>query len=187
RDMGGLIVIDFIDMMSQKNQREVENRMRAALDMDRARVQIGRISRFGLLEMSRQRLRPSLGETSATVCPRCNGQGSIRDVESLSLSILRLIQEEANKNNSREVHAIVPVTVAAYLLNEKRPEVVAIETQTRKRIIVVPNPNLETPHFDIQNIGQESGESSYELTPVDDANIAELLPKPQGVADLPVV
>src|SRR5690606_20219120 len=103
RDMGGLIVIDFIDMMSQKNQRDVENRMRDALEMDRARVQVGKISRFGLLEMSRQRLRPSLGETSATVCPRCNGQGTIRDVESLSLSILRLLVEESNKSNSREV------------------------------------------------------------------------------------
>ncbi|MDY6982810.1 MAG: Rne/Rng family ribonuclease, partial [Pseudomonadota bacterium] len=139
RDMGGLIVIDFIDMMSQKNQRDVENRMRDALEMDRARVQVGKISRFGLLEMSRQRLRPSLGETSATVCPRCNGQGTIRDIESLSLSILRLIQEETNKQNNREVRAIVPVSVASYLLNEKRSEITAIETQSRKRIMIVPN------------------------------------------------
>jgi ribonuclease E len=187
RDMGGLIVIDFIDMMSQKNQRDVETRMRDALEMDRARVQIGRISRFGLLEMSRQRLRPSLGETSATVCPRCSGQGTIRDVESLSLSILRLIQEEANKSNSREIRAIVPVTVAAYILNEKRPEVVAIETSARKRIIVIPNPNLETPHFDIQNIGQESTERSFEIELPEDDNAADLLPRQLAVADVPAV
>ena len=187
RDMGGLIVIDFIDMMSQKNQRDVESRMREALEMDRARVQIGRISRFGLLEMSRQRLRPSLGETSATVCPRCKGQGTIRDVESLSLSILRLIQEEANKSNSREVRAIVPVTVAAYLLNEKRPEVVAIEAQTHKRIIVIPNPNLETPHFDIQNISQSSDDRSYAISLPESEAVDELLPKPQVVADVPIV
>jgi ribonuclease E len=187
RDMGGLIVIDFIDMMSQKNQRDVENRVREALEMDRARVQIGRISRFGLLEMSRQRLRPSLGETSATVCPRCNGQGTIRDIESLSLSILRLIQEEANKSNSKEIRAIVPVTVAAYLLNEKRPEVVAIEIQTHKRIVIIPNPNLETPHFDIQNIGSESTDRSYEVQLPEAESSKELLPKEPIVADIPAV
>ena len=119
RDMGGLVVIDFIDMMSNRNQREVENRIRDALESDRARVQIGRISRFGLLEMSRQRLRPSLRETSGIVCPRCLGQGTIRDVESLSLSILRILQEEANKNKSQELRATVPLIVSSYLLNEK--------------------------------------------------------------------
>jgi ribonuclease E len=187
RDMGGLIVIDFIDMMSQKNQRAVEDRMKDALEMDRARVQVGRISRFGLLEMSRQRLRPSLGETSATVCPRCNGQGTIRDIESLSLSILRLIQEESNKGNSREVRAIVPVTVGAYLLNEKRPEVVAIEMQTRKRIVIIPNPNLETPHFDIQNISTDSTDRSYEIELPEAAATDELLHKPPAPADVAVV
>src|SRR5690606_9611438 len=120
RDIGGLIVIDFIDMSAAKNQREVENRMRDALKADRARVQLGRISRFGLLEMSRQRLRPSLEESSASVCPRCNGQGTIRDTKSIGLSILRLVEEEANKDRSAEIRAIVPVAVASFLLNEKR-------------------------------------------------------------------
>src|SRR5690606_4315952 len=125
--------------------------------------------------------------TSATVCPRCNGQGTIRDVESLSLSILRLIQEEANKTNSREVRAIVPVTVGAYLLNEKRPEVVAIETQTRKRVVIIPNPNLDTPHFDIQNIGQDSTDRSYEIQLPDAETADDLLPKPPLPADVAVV
>jgi len=119
--MGGLVVIDFIDMLAPRNQRAVETRVREALEVDRARVQVGRISRFGLLEMSRQRLRPSLGETSAIVCPRCTGQGSIRDTKSLALSILRLLEEEAIKDRSAEVRAIVPVDVAAYLLNENGP------------------------------------------------------------------
>lgn len=118
RDLGGLIVIDFIDMTPVRHQREVENRLRDAVRQDRARIQIGRISRFGLLEMSRQRLSPSLGESSHHVCPRCNGTGTVRDNESLSLSILRLIEEEALKENTNEVHAIVPVPVASYLLNE---------------------------------------------------------------------
>ncbi len=127
RDLGGLIVIDFIDMTPVRHQREVENRLRDAVRQDRARIQIGRISRFGLLEMSRQRLSPSLGESSHHVCPRCNGTGTIRDNESLALSILRLIEEEALKENTKEVHAIVPVQVASYLLNEKRESVSAIE------------------------------------------------------------
>ncbi len=163
RDMGGLIVIDFIDMLSQKNQRIVEDRVKEALSLDRARVQVGRISRFGLLEMSRQRLRPSLGETSATVCPRCNGQGTIRDIESLALSILRLIQEEANKSNSREIHAVVPVAVGTYLLNEKRNEVMAIQEQAAKRIIVVPNQYIDTPQYEILNVGESSNKLSFEV------------------------
>jgi ribonuclease E len=187
RDMGGLIVIDFIDMMSQKNQRDVENRMRDALEMDRARVQVGKISRFGLLEMSRQRLRPSLGETSATVCPRCNGQGTIRDIESLSLSILRLVQEETNKPNNREIRAVVPVSVASYLLNEKRTEITTIETQSRKRIMIVPNQHIETPHFDIQSSNAESAERSYEIEPDEDVVIEEHKPRPPVVADVPAV
>jgi ribonuclease E len=133
RDMGGLVVIDFIDMLASRNQRAVENRMRDALSVDRARVQVGRISRFGLLEMSRQRLRPSLGETSAIVCPRCTGQGTIRDTKSLALSILRLLEEEAIKERSAEVRAIVPLDVAAYLLNEKRSALTDIEQETRAR------------------------------------------------------
>ena len=149
RDMGGLVVIDFIDMNASKNQRAVENRMRDALEIDRARVQLGRISRFGLLEMSRQRLRPSLGETSGMVCPRCTGQGSIRDTKSLALAILRLIQEEASKERTGEVRVIVPVDVSAFLLNEKRAAVGEIEQATKVRVVVIPNPTMQTPHFEV--------------------------------------
>src|SRR5690554_6923859 len=152
RDMGGLVVIDFIDMLQSKNQRAVENRVSDALKIDRARVQVGRISRFGLLEMSRQRLRPSLGETSAIVCPRCHGQGSIRATRSLALSILRLVQEEANKERSAEIRAIAPVSVATYLLNEKRKTISAIQSQHRTRVVIIPNPHLETPHYEVQRI-----------------------------------
>ena len=161
RDMGGLVVIDFIDMNSNRNQREVENRMREALESDRARVQVGRISRFGLLEMSRQRLRPSLRETSAIVCPRCSGQGTIRDVESLSLSILRILQEEANKQKCQEVRATVPLAVSSYLLNEKRTAVAEIEEQSKTRIVIAPNPELETPHYEITGINQQA--ETYEV------------------------
>ena len=161
RDMGGLVVIDFIDMTSNRNQREVENRMRAALESDRARVQVGRISRFGLLEMSRQRLRPSLGETHAIVCPRCSGQGSIRDVESLALSILRIIQEEANKQKSMEVKVTVPLVVSSYLLNEKRAAVTEIEEQSKTKVIVVPNPELQTPHYEITGVNKHA--ETYEV------------------------
>lgn len=161
RDMGGLVVIDFIDMTSNRNQREVENRMRSALESDRARVQVGRISRFGLLEMSRQRLRPSLGETHAIVCPRCSGQGSIRDVESLALSILRIIQEEANKQKSMEVKVTVPLVVSSYLLNEKRAAVTEIEEQSRTKVIVVPNPELQTPHYEITGVNKHA--ETYEV------------------------
>ena len=184
RDMGGLVVIDFIDMSSAKNQKDVENRMRDALEADRARVQVGRISRFGLLEMSRQRLRPSLEETSAVVCPRCNGQGAIRDLKSLSLSILRVLQEEANKRKSVEVRAIVPVSVGAYLLNEKRNTVAGIEQQSNTRIVIIPNPALETPHYEIQainqaDIGTAHSTASYEVeTSVDRV---ESLVKPEKV------
>jgi ribonuclease E len=169
RDMGGLVVIDFIDMSSSRNQREVENRMRQALESDRARVQIGRISRFGLLEMSRQRLRPSLDETSTIVCPRCNGQGTIRDVESLSLSILRILQEEANKQKSREIKAIVPLVVSSYLLNEKRFALAEIESQSKTRIVIQPNPDLETPHYEMTGINQKS--QSYEIDSVSEADV----------------
>ena len=149
RDMGGLVVIDFIDMNASKNQRAVENRMRDALEIDRARIQLGRISRFGLLEMSRQRLRPSLGETSGMVCPRCTGQGTIRDTKSLALAILRLIQEEASKERTGEVRVIVPVDVSAFLLNEKRAAVGEIELATKVRVLVIPNPQMQTPHFEV--------------------------------------
>ncbi len=168
RDMGGLVVIDFIDMNSNRNQKEVESRMREALEADRARVQVGRISRFGLLEMSRQRMQPSLEETSAIICPRCNGQGAIRSIKSLCLSILRVLQEEANKPNSSEIHAIVPISVAAYLLNEKRTALAEIEEQSQVRLLIVPSATLETPHYDIRSINRQELEggretSSYEI------------------------
>tara|TARA_X000001388_G_scaffold58467_3_gene43778 strand:+ start:796 stop:4080 length:3285 start_codon:yes stop_codon:yes gene_type:complete len=169
RDIGGLIVIDFIDMTPAKNQRAVEERVRESLEADRARVQVGRISRFGLLEMSRQRLRPSLGETSGIVCPRCNGRGTIRDVESLSLSVLRLIEEEALKDRTAEVRAHVPVPVATFLLNEKRDALAKTEARTRVRVLVLPNPHMDTPHFDVQRLRDDhesvlNGESSYTAT-----------------------
>ena len=164
RDMGGLIVIDFIDMLAAKNQRAVETRIRDALTIDRARVQVGRISRFGLLEMSRQRLRPSLGETSAIVCPRCTGQGTIRDTKSLSLSILRLMEEEAIKDRSAEVRAIVPLDVAAYLLNEKRSALGEIESLAKVRVLVIPNPNLETPHFEVQRLRDDEVDGNHETS-----------------------
>ncbi|MFT3931375.1 MAG: ribonuclease E [Spongiibacteraceae bacterium] len=169
RDIGGLIVIDFIDMTAPKSQREVENRVRDALQPDRARVQVGRISRFGLLEMSRQRLRPSLEETNASVCPRCSGQGTIRDTKSLALSILRLVEEEANKDRSAEIRAIVPVDVASYLLNEKRAAIGAAETRTGARIVIVPSSHLETPHFEVKRLRDdeidEDTKLSFEIQP----------------------
>ncbi len=149
RDMGGLVVIDFIDMTPARNQREVEQRMREALEIDRARVQVGKISRFGLLEMSRQRLRPSLGETRSEVCPRCEGQGTIRGIESLALSIMRLIYEESSKEKTGEVRAIVPVSVATFLLNEKRQQLADIERHQEVSVVIVPAPHTETPHFEI--------------------------------------
>ncbi len=164
RDMGGLVVIDFIDMSAAKNQRAVENRMRDALDIDRARVQVGRISRFGLLEMSRQRLRPSLGETSGKVCPRCTGQGTIRDTKSLALSILRLLEEAASKDRSAEIRALVPVEVASYLLNEKRAPIHEIENRTGVRVVIAPVPQLVTPHFELQRLRDDEIESKVELS-----------------------
>ncbi len=167
RDMGGLVVIDFIDMNANRNQREVENRMRDALEIDRARVQVGRISRFGLLEMSRQRLRPSLGETTSKVCPRCVGQGTIRGTRSLALSILRLVEEEAQKEYSSEIRTISPVSVATFLLNEKRKEISEIETRHNIKVVVIPNESLETPHFEVQRIREQDDvntEYSYKLS-----------------------
>jgi len=170
RDLGGLIVIDFIDMTSNRNQREVENTLREALKMDRARVQIGRISRFGLLEMSRQRLRPSLGESSQVVCPRCQGQGTVRSTESLALSVLRIIEEEAMKEQTAKIVVQLPVNVATYLLNEKRQTLSEIESRQKIALLLLPNESFETPHYDIQRIktnevGQlATGQSSYEMT-----------------------
>lgn len=169
RDSGGLVVIDFIDMSPAKNQREVENRMREALKLDRARVQIGRISRFGLMEMSRQRLRPSLGETSGVVCPRCNGQGTIRDVRSLSLSVLRLIEEEAMKDRSAQIRAVLPVPVATFLLNEKRSAIAEIEKRQGVSVTLLPEPEMDTPHFEVHRLRDDQIDEteltvpSYEL------------------------
>ncbi|WP_455818079.1 ribonuclease E [Pseudomonas cerasi] len=175
RDLGGLIVIDFIDMTPVRHQRAVENRLREAVRQDRARIQISHISRFGLLEMSRQRLSPSLGESSHHVCPRCSGTGTIRDNESLALSILRLIEEEALKENTKEVHAIVPVQVASYLLNEKREAVSAIEKrQGGVRAIIVPNDNMQTPHYSVLRVrsGEETQTLSYHLPKLHEAEMA---------------
>jgi ribonuclease E len=173
RDLGGLIVIDFIDMGPQKNQRDVENRLRDAVRQDRARVQIGKISRFGLLEMSRQRLRPSLGESSYLTCPRCSGIGTIRSVESLALAILRIIGEEARKERTSKVIAQLPVEVATYLLNEKRDWVQSLESRNEMQVVLVANPGLETPHYDVRRVRDdqtdlpENAGASYELSTTD--------------------
>ena len=179
RDLGGLVVIDFIDMTPVRHQREVENRIRDAVRQDRARIQISRISRFGLLEMSRQRLSPSLGESSHHVCPRCQGTGKVRDNESLSLSILRLIEEEALKENTKQVHTIVPVQIASYLLNEKRKAVHNIEKRHNVDIIVVPNEAMETPHFSVFRVreGEEFNELSYNLAKLHDAKDESFVPE----------
>lgn len=169
RDLGGLIVIDFIDMENTRNQREVENRLRDALRYDRARVQTGKISRFGLLELSRQRLQPSLGETSHVSCPRCHGTGVIRDTESSALHILRILQEEAMKDNTAIVRAQVPVDVATFLLNEKRVDIYAIESRLKVHVTLIPNIHLETPHYSIERIRHDAAsaldfsEASYQL------------------------
>ncbi|MFP4244061.1 MAG: ribonuclease E/G, partial [Ectothiorhodospira sp.] len=179
RDLGGLIVIDFIDMAPNRNQREVENRLRTALEMDRARVQVGRISRFGLLEMSRQRLRPSLGESSQIVCPRCKGHGHIRSVESLSLSVLRLVEEEAMKDKTGRVLAHLPVDVSTFLLNEKREVISGIESRYGVEITLVPNPTLLTPHFTVRRLRSDEAEeeigerNSYQLLTEDEPELAD--------------
>ncbi|HWZ62077.1 MAG TPA: Rne/Rng family ribonuclease [Steroidobacteraceae bacterium] len=158
RDIGGLIVIDFIDMESSKNQRDVEDRLRDAMKMDRARIQIGRLSRFGLLEMSRQRLRPSLGESSHIVCPRCVGIGSIRSVESMALAVLRLIGEELRKDRTTRVIAQVPVAVATYLINEKREWLRTLEDKSSAELIIVPNENIQTPEYAIRRVRDDETE-----------------------------
>lgn len=166
RDVGGLIVIDFIDMLNTGHQKDVESKMRDALEVDRARVQVGRISRFGLLEMSRQRLRPSLEETMSRTCPRCNGQGTIRGTRSLSLSILRLVEEEAQKESSREIRAVVPVPVATFLLNEKRKEISDIEARNNIKVTVLPNTEMDTPHYEVVRIrtqDEDNSDYSYKL------------------------
>jgi ribonuclease E len=182
RDMGGLVVIDFIDMSSNRNQRMVEDRLREALKVDRARVQVGRISRFGLMEMSRQRLRPSLGESSQEVCPRCHGEGRIRGTESMSLSVLRLLEEEAMKDRSARVIAHLPVDAATFLLNEKREAIALIEQRCKVEIILVPNVDLETPDYEIRRlrddeVGEITRDLSYAMPESDDTTDTSGLPK----------
>jgi len=193
RDIGGLIVIDFIDMESTANQRAVEDMLRDAVKMDRARIQLGRLSRFGLLELSRQRLRPALSETTHISCPRCSGMGTIRGVESMSLALLRLIGEEARKERTGRVIAQVPVDVATYLMNEKRDWLNQIESRDKVSLVIVPNPNLSTPAYTLRRIRDDEKELpentavSYQLAdqPVlDDSNIGSRDKKPQGEAPL---
>lgn len=192
RDLGGLVVIDFIDMSSGKHQRQVEERLQQALKQDRARVQIGRISRFGLLEMSRQRLRPSLGESSQIVCPRCEGHGRMRSVESLSLSILRLVEEHAMKENTGQVLVQAPPEIANYLLNEKRRALIEIEQRHDAPVVIVADDQLETPHFNISRLrenelGEESGKPSYHRTTPRKLAVHSLTKAHINVPDLPAV
>ena len=194
RDIGGLIVIDFIDMESQANQRAVEDMLRDAVKMDRARIQLGRLSRFGLLELSRQRLRPALSETTHINCPRCTGMGTIRGVESMSLALLRLIGEEARKERTGRVIAQVPVDVATYLINEKRDWLNQIESRDKVSLVIVPNPHMQTPAYTLRRIRDDEKELpenttvSYQLADqpsVDDSNVGSRDKKPQG--DVPLV
>lgn len=191
RDMGGLVVIDFIDMSSSKHQRDVENKVREALEMDRARVQVGRISRFGLLEMSRQRLRPSLGETSGHTCPRCSGQGTIRDVKSLALAMLRLIEEEASKDRSAEVRVLAPVDVATFLLNEKRAALADVEARQNTRILIIPNVNMETPHYSIERLRDDhelvsERQESFRIETIKPEDVVDSLTLEDEAIDAPV-
>jgi len=194
RDLGGLIVVDFIDMGPNRNQRDVENRLRDAVKADRARVQIGRISRFGLLEMSRQRLRPSLGEATQSVCPRCDGLGNVRSVESLALAILRLIGEEARKDRTAKVIVRVPVDVGNYLLNEKREWLQTVEEKNGVDIVTVSDPSLETPNYTIRRVrdddatqSENTGASYRMIAPKVDPSIAFEQPKQQPKIDAPAV
>jgi ribonuclease E len=194
RDIGGLIVIDFIDMESTANQRAVEDMLRDSVKMDRARIQLGRLSRFGLLELSRQRLRPALSETTHINCPRCGGMGTIRGVESMSLALLRLIGEEARKERTGRVIAQVPVDVATYLMNEKREQLNQIEERDKVSLVIVPNPHMQTPAYTLRRVRDDEKELpenstvSYQLADqptVDDSNIGNRDKKPPG--DVPLV
>jgi len=190
RDLGGLFVIDFIDMLASRNQRTVENKFRESVKIDRARVQIGRISKFGLLEMSRQRLRPSLGESSQLVCPRCEGNGSIRSVESLALSVLRIIEEEAMKKNTDKIVVNLPVDSATFLLNEKRPVVDQIERRHNVSVLLLPNKYLETPAYELQRIRPQDSideRSSYEQIKADEPELPDFVQKPPAKSEEPAV
>ncbi len=192
RDIGGLIVIDFIDMESTKNQRDVEDRLRDAMKMDRARIQIGRLSRFGLLEMSRQRLRPSLGESSHLVCPRCNGIGSIRSVESMALSILRLVSEDARKERTSRIIVQLPVDVATYLINEKHDALRALEDKGHAQLVIVPNPHIQTPEYSIRRVREdeaqlpENSQVSYQI-PVAPPSVDPIAERARPPAEQPAV
>jgi ribonuclease E len=192
RDIGGLIVIDFIDMESTKNQRDVEDRLRDAMKMDRARIQIGRLSRFGLLEMSRQRLRPSLGESSHLVCPRCNGIGSIRSVESMALSILRLVSEDARKERTARIIVQLPVDVATYLINEKHEALRALEDKGHAQLVIVPNPHIHTPEYSIRRVRDdevllpENSQASYQI-PVAPPSVDPVAERTRPPAEQPAV
>ncbi len=193
RDLGGLFVIDFIDMMAARNQRAVENRLRDAVKSDRARIQLGRISRFGLLEMSRQRLRPSLGEATLLTCPRCKGQGTIRNVESLALSVLRLLEEEAMKKNTDKIIAQLPIDSATYLLNEKRSVIEQIEQRQDVSIIIIPARHLETPAFEVQRIRSGPSEEdverkpSYQLIKREENALPQFARENQAAAEQPAI
>ncbi|MGI2194329.1 ribonuclease E [Shewanella baltica] len=189
RDLGGLVVIDFIDMTPVRHQREVENRLRDAVHHDRARVQLGRISRFGLMEMSRQRLRPSLEESAAHICPRCHGQGTIRSTESLALSILRLMEEEAIKENTSQIEAIVPVDVAAFLLNEKRKAIRITEQRHDVEVYVIPDAHMMTPDYRVirHRSDDEISESSYKRIEQPDAKLYEPRKLERTAAPIPAL
>ncbi len=191
RDLGGLVVIDFIDMSSSKNQRDVENRLKEALKADRARIQVGRISRFGLLEMSRQRLRLSLGETAQEVCPRCEGRGTVRNIQSHVLSIIRLIEEESLKDKTAEVHVQLPVEMATFIINEKRDFVLNIEKRHGVSVLIVANPYLHSPHYTItrlkeDNVGKNK-KPSYALIQQPELDIVHSSEQNPTIADEPVV
>ena len=193
RDIGGLIVIDFIDMTPVRNQREVEQRLRDALQMDRARIQIGKISRFGLLEMSRQRLRPSLGESSSQICPRCNGRGNIRNTESLAVSVLRLLAGEAMKEHTGRVVAALPVEVATYLLNEKRAALGEIEHKSGVELLIVPDPGKDSPDYSIERVRSDDRghashhRTSYDLATPPSPNVPDAARRPPPPATEPAV
>ncbi|KAF3976899.1 MAG: Rne/Rng family ribonuclease [Methylococcales symbiont of Iophon sp. n. MRB-2018] len=189
RDLGGLFVIDFIDMMANRNQKAVENQLRDALKIDRARIQTSRISRFGLLEMSRQRLRPSLGDATQLTCPRCKGQGSIRNIESVALSVLRILEEDAMKKGTSKVVAHLPIECATFLLNEKRSTIQELETQHKIDIVILPSKHLETPAYDIERIKLEDNDdkSSHLQIKAEAVSVPEYAQKSTHTTEKPII
>ncbi len=190
RDVGGLFVIDFIDMLASRNQKSVENQLRDALKMDRARIQTSRISRFGVLEMSRQRLRPSLGDASQLTCPRCKGQGSIRNIESIALSVLRILEEETMKKGTEKVVAHLPIECATFLLNEKRSDIQALEARHKVDVIVLPSKHLETPAYDIERVKSIEGEEekpSHLQIKAENISVPEFAQKSTHIAEKPAI